>query len=266
VYLKVVPVARTWFIVASLFLLFALLYTAIFSAGLLLYPTLYIEQWLLHRPVTGVDCVLMQWRRLGDVDVSLVLTVGLGILCLIKGYRCRVLLYLVLLLLLTVGIEIVGKNLFAQPMPNTVGAGLSSLGCPQLGHQPPRIRLAVAVGMWWEAPALPLRRVEKLQRAELAPRVLDDDVSMDYGYPSGHAMRWAFIGIVAGWISARHVRRRLLRNVLLALACLVALGGGFAQFYIGVHLSNDLVVGYLLGASSACCAIGLLMQNERRIR
>src|SRR5437588_8500809 len=157
-YLKVVPVARTWFIVASLFLLFAFLYTAIFSAGLLLYPTLYIEQWLLHRPITGVDCVLTQWKRLGEVDVSLVLIVGLGILCLIKGYRRRVLLYLVLLLLLTVGVEITGKHLFAQPIPVSVRNGLFSLSCPQLGHQPRPVRLAVAAGIWWEAPALPARR------------------------------------------------------------------------------------------------------------
>ncbi len=95
--------------------------------------------------------------------------------------------------------------------------------------------------------------------------MLDDNVSMDYGYPSGHAIRWSFIGIGAGWIGARHVRRRVLRNVLLALACLIAPGGGFAQFYIGVHLSNDVIVGYLLGASASCCAIGLLVQNERRI-
>jgi membrane-associated phospholipid phosphatase len=172
----------------------------------------------------------------------------------------------VLLLLLTVGVEIAGKHLFAQPTPDTVRMGLFSLGCPQLGHQPRPVRLAVAAGMWWEAPALPVRRVEKLQRAEQAPLVLDDNVSMDYGYPSGHAIRWAFIGIVAGWLGARHMGRRVLRDVLLALACLAALGGGFAQFYIGVHLSNDVVVGYLLGASAACCAIGLLVQNERRIR
>ena len=265
-YLRAISVARTWFIVSSIFLLCAFLYTAIFSTGLLLYPTLYIEQWLLRRPITGVDCVLAQWRQLGEVDVSFVLTLALGILCLIQGYRRRVLPYLMLLLLLSVGIEVAGKQIFSQPVPDTVRKGLISLYCPHLGRQPRLVRLAVMAGMLWEAPAPPVRRVEKARRAALAPLVLDDNVTIDYSYPSGHAIRWSFLGMVAGWLAERHVRYRVLRYILVVLACLAAFGGGFAQFYIGVHLSSDVIVGYLLGASAACCAIGLLVQNDRGAR
>jgi membrane-associated phospholipid phosphatase len=55
---------------------------------------------------------------------------------------------------------------------------------------------------------------------------------------------------------------KLLRWPLMILALIFALGGGFAQFYIGFHLVTDLVAGYLLGISAACCGIGLLLRYE----
>lgn len=57
---------------------------------------------------------------------------------------------------------------------------------------------------------------------------------------------------------------RVVRWLLIILALLVAVGGGFAQFYIGYHLGTDVLAGYLIGASSACCAIGLLLRNGTR--
>ncbi len=49
------------------------------------------------------------------------------------------------------------------------------------------------------------------------------------------------------------------------LALAVAFGGGgLTQFCIGVPLSTDLVAGYLIGASTACFAIGLLLRSEPR--
>ncbi len=62
----------------------------------------------------------------------------------------------------------------------------------------------------------------------------------------------------------KHVRKRLLRRLLLVITLAVAFGGGLSLVYIGSHLATDLLAGYLIGASAACCAIGLLAQNEIR--
>jgi len=45
-----IPISRVWFFAAVALLAFFAIFTAIFSTGVLLYPSLYIEQWLLHRP------------------------------------------------------------------------------------------------------------------------------------------------------------------------------------------------------------------------
>ena len=79
----------------------------------------------------------------------------------------------------------------------------------------------------------------------------------------GHAIRWIFIGLIACWLLWRHMKYRRLRWLLMALALAMAISGGFAQFYTGFHLASDLTGGYLFGASIACCAIGLLLLNER---
>src|SRR6266550_2603291 len=55
--LKHMPTTRLWFLVALVLLALFVVYTIIFATGLLLYPTLYMEQWLLHRPLIGLDCV-----------------------------------------------------------------------------------------------------------------------------------------------------------------------------------------------------------------
>lgn len=57
--------------------------------------------------------------------------------------------------------------------------------------------------------------------------------------------------------------RRWLRARLMTLALAIGFGGGFSIFYIGQHLFSDLIGGYLLGAALPCCAIGLLLVNER---
>ena len=59
-----------------------------------------------------------------------------------------------------------------------------------------------------------------------------------------------------------HVRKRLLRRLLLVITLAIAFGGGLLLVYTGSHLVTDLLAGYLIGASAACCAIGLLMQNK----
>ena len=58
------------------------------------------------------------------------------------------------------------------------------------------------------------------------------------------------------------LRKRLLRRLLPVMTFAIAFGGGLLVVYIGSHLATDLLAGYLIGASAACCAIGLLVHNE----
>jgi membrane-associated phospholipid phosphatase len=252
--------AHKWFILATVLFALFLLYTAIFSTGALLNLTLQQEQWLLHRPLTGVDCVFRQWKRFGEVPFSLFFTCLLGIGCLLLGYRRRILPYLLLLLLLCVGIEYEGKQIFPQPIPDSIQFGLSTLTCPQMAHAPRSLELLVTLGMWWEAPLISARRIRNEHLSATTPFTLDE-ASDNYSYPSGHAIRWMFLGLILSWLVWRHMKHRWLRVPLLMLTLLIALGGGFALFYNGGHLATDLTAGYLVGASAACCAIGLLARN-----
>ena len=257
--------ARKWFVLALVFLLLFGIFTAIFATGVLLYPTLDMERWLLHRPLTSIDCVFVEWRQLGEVGFSLFFTLVLGIACLLLKYRRRVFLLLFLLLLVGVGVEYLGKNVFPQVIPANTQFGINSLACPQIWTQPRSVRLMVALGMWWEAPAVREKRIRNEQYSASAPFVFDDNAMVAYGYPSGHSIRWVFLGLVACWLCWRHLKRRVLRAILMAVALAIAFGGGFAQFYIGQHLGTDLVGGYLMGLSIGCFAIGLLTMNDARL-
>ena len=59
---------------------------------------------------------------------------------------------------------------------------------------------------------------------------------------------------------------KALRWLLMGLALIVAIGGGFVQFYLGFHLATDLTAGYLLGLSAAFLGIGLLASERKYIR
>ncbi len=253
-----------WFVLAFVLLLLALIYTAIFSTGILLYPTLHVEQWLVLRPITRLDCVFQRWSRFGAVDVSSLLTFILGIVCLALGYRWRTLPYLVFLLFIGVGLEIVGKSLFPQPIPAPLQAGLLSLACPQIETLSHTQQQMVLLGMWWKAPIIWSQDIRIAHSSAYVPFIFDKNAVIDQSYPSGHAMRWSFLGVLTCWLVHRHVQWRPVRFFLMTLALIIAVGGGLAQFYIAYHLITDLTVGYLLGVSTACCAIGLLLQNQKR--
>ncbi|MFL5691598.1 MAG: phosphatase PAP2 family protein [Ktedonobacteraceae bacterium] len=260
--LRRLTVAHKWFVMALLLLGVFAIFTFIFSTGILLYPTLYAERWLLHRPLTGIDCVFDKWKQLGEVGFSLFFTLVLGVVCLLLGYRWRILPLLFCLLLLGVGAEYVGKQIFPQTIPINTQFGTPSLDCPQSRQETRSERLMLAMGMWWKAPLAHPNGIQAEQYSANAPFVFDENAVVVYGYPSGHAIRWIFLGIIACWLVWRHLRKRVLRVLLMALALAIAFGGGFLQFYIGVHLATDLVGGYLLGGSLACCAIGLLLLNK----
>jgi membrane-associated phospholipid phosphatase len=262
---RCIPAEKRWFFVSFVLLLLFLLYTAIFSSGIFINLTLRAEQWLLHRPLTSADCVFRQWKLLGDPSFSSFLTVLLGIVCLWLRYRKRVLLYIVLLLVLGLGVEFVGKQVFSQPVPDSLGYGMNVLACPQALRQPRSVRLMLMLGMWWEARPVSAKAVRKEQYSAMVPFSLTD-TNPDNGYPSGHTIRWSFLGIVAGWLCWRHIRPRFLRWLLLAIAFAIAIAGGLIMFYIGLHLLSDVIAGYLFGASMACCAIALLLGNEKKSR
>ena len=198
------------------------------------------------------------------MGASALFTLLLAIACLLLRYRRRVMVYLFLLLLLGVAAEYVGKQVFSQVVPVDTQFGINSLACPQMWNEPRSVRLMVGLGMWWKAPPVHAGRIRNEQFSANAPLIFDERAYIANGYPSGHAIRWCFIGLVACWLIWRHMKYRLLRILLMAIALAIAFGGGFAQFYIGLHLSTDLIAGYLLGASSACCAIGLLLVNETK--
>jgi len=197
--------ARAWFVTASVLLILFGIYTVIFSTGVMLFPTLHIEQWLLHRPLTGLDCVLYQWKPLGEVAGSALFTLLLAIACLLLGYRRRVLPYLFLLLLLGVAAEYVGKQVFPQVVPINTQFGINSLACPQMWNEPRSVRIMVALGMWWEAPPAHPGRIRNEQFSASAPLIFDENAYVANGYPSGHAIRWCFIGLVACWLIWRHM-------------------------------------------------------------
>jgi membrane-associated phospholipid phosphatase len=263
--LKRIPIVYRWFLASLVLLLLFILYTGIFSSGVLINLTLYADQWLLHRPLTSVDCVFRQWKSLGDPPFSAFLIVVLGVVCLWLGYRKRVLPYLVLLLVVGLGVEFVGKQLFFQPLPNSLGYGMNTLWCPQVLRQPRSVRLMVMLGMWWEARPVSAKQIRKEQYSATTPFTLDE-ANLNNGYPSGHAIRWSFLGLVVGWLFWRHIRCRFLRRLLMMIAFAIAFAGGFLMFYIGLHLLTDITGGYLFGATMACCAIALLTRNESRNR
>jgi membrane-associated phospholipid phosphatase len=253
--------AHIWFGLALMLLVLFLLYTIIFLTGALLSPALYLEQWLLHRPLTGIDCVFHQWKRFGEVPMSLFFTFILGIGCLWLGYRRRVLLYLLFLMLLCIGSEIAGKQIFPQSVPISLESGMSNLGCQQMSEQSPlSLEARLILGMWWVAPRAPAWRVQQTRVSANTPFTLADTATY-YGYPGGHATRWMFLGLILTWIVWKHVKKRMLRRLLLVIALAIAFGGGLLLVYTGSHLATDLLAGYLLGASAACCAIGLLANN-----
>lgn len=254
---------RKWFVLASILGGLFLVCSLVYATGIFNVVTLRVEQWLLLRPETRFDCMFYEWRNLGEVPASIVLTLVLGIVCALKGYRRRVLPYLLLLLLLGIGIEAAGKTVIGLSMPTTLRSGLTDLECPQLNGQPQATKLAVAVGFLNLVAAPTNNQISWSQTVSQMP--LDMQRSeREYSYPGGHAARWSFVWLLAAWLAWRYLRLRLLRVPVTALLFLWAFVGGFLQFYIGVHMLSDTIAGYLLGGALACCGISVLLLNDTR--
>lgn len=258
--------AWKWLVCAGVLWLLFFIYSAIFATGVLNVSTLQVEYWLLHRPVSRVDCLFYEWRNLGEIPFSGVFILILSGLCILRGYRKRIVLYLLLLLLLCILVETIGKLLLNPPLPDVLRSGMTVLTCPQMYGTPTSTRVAASLGLWWKLPVAPDAQLIWLHRVAATPM---DFAHMpvdghENSFPGGHAMRWSFIGMLASWMFWRHIRPLPLRIVLTVLFFILAFGGGFMQFYIGVHTLADTISGYLFGIGAACCGIALLTLNDPR--
>jgi hypothetical protein len=56
-------VARKWFLLALIFGGLYLAFTALYATGVLDMDTLLVERWIIGRPLTQFDCVLVEWRK-----------------------------------------------------------------------------------------------------------------------------------------------------------------------------------------------------------
>jgi membrane-associated phospholipid phosphatase len=74
-------------------------------------------------------------------------------------------------------------------------------------------------------------------------------VSLDYGFPSGHAlMSTVILGSIAFLVSRQVQNRKVALCVIIFSASLI-IGIGLSRIYLGVHWANDIIGGYLFGAS-----------------
>jgi membrane-associated phospholipid phosphatase len=256
-------VAARWLGLAGILLGLFLLYSYLVVRGEFTVLTLQQEQWLLQRPLTRFDCVVEEWKNLGEAPASLVLMLGLCVVCWLLGYRRRVALALLLLLGIGVGCEYLGKQVVQQPVTVSIGQGMPALSCPQISRQPRVTQLEVFFGMWWVAPAARSGAIRREHLGATTP-IFGDDGIYNFGYPSGHALRWMLLGLVACWLAWRHARHRWLRWLLMLLTTLLAFGGGLGIYFVGGHLFTDIIGGYLLGACLACCAIACLQAHETK--
>jgi len=269
-YFKRLSASQRWLLFSLIPLVMLLCYTVLVINGNLDILTVHQEQWLLQRPITRFDCVVYQWRNLGEAPASLVLLLIICGVCWLLKYPLRVMLVLLLLLGVGLAVEYTGKQYIDQPVPSAFDEGMNSLSCPQIWRVSHLKLIPLSLGAWWVAPAAPPFRVAEAQAAATASFSLDASNNEDYyaytGYPSGHSYRWMLIGLVALWLIWRHVRRRFLRRLLMLVFLALAFAGGFGQFYIGAHLFTDMLGGYMLGAFLACCAIAALRAGEKSNR
>lgn len=79
-------------------------------------------------------------------------------------------------------------------------------------------------------------------------------------FPSGHALNSMAIYGTLALLAARHVRRRLVAGLILALGFLLAVLIGFSRPYLGVHYPTDVLAGWTAGLA---CALLALWADQR---
>lgn len=257
--------ARRWLLLATSFGGLFLVVSVLYALGVLTLPTLLIERWLVGRPLVQIDCVLVEWRNFGTPSITLTLFTGVGIVgILTRRYRWYILPALLLLILFSAFIETVGKQLIGIPLPRSLQSALVSLSCPQRVHGL-STQLPLFLGMWWKAPLpSPVDRSFAQMVAHLPMRLTPGSFEDFYGYPSGHAIRWCFTGVVLGWLSWRHMKPVALRRPLAILLLVLCYLGAAIHFYIGAHLLADTLAGDLLGTALGALAVALFLWSDRQ--
>jgi membrane-associated phospholipid phosphatase len=256
--------ARKWFLLALIFGCLFLALTAFYATGAINTATLEVERWIIGRPLTQFDCVLVEWRDFGAATVNLIFITLVGIACGLTRYRWRVLPYLVIMILIGIAVEEVAKKIFALPLPPIMRSGMATLTCPQKG-QSRLLQLQLGLGMWWKAPLPPLNLQNWAHTVSQLPIYTSfGRLQRSHSYPSGHAIRWWFTGLLISWLFSKHVKPGIVRWLLVVLTLILCFFGAAIQFYVGAHFIIDTLAGYLLGTALACCAIGLLIMNEKK--
>lgn len=255
---------RKWFLLALIFGCLFLALTAFYASGVVNKATLEVERWLIGRPLTQFDCVLVEWRNFGAASINLIFIAIVGIVCGLTHYRWRVLPYLLILVLISIAIEEGGKKLFSLPVSLTIHAGMAALACPQEGQS--RLQhLQLGLGMWWIAPLPPPGLQDWTHTVSQLPiNTYFDRLIPGHSYPSGHGIRWWFTGLLIAWLFWKHIKSDIVRWLFVTLTLILCFLGAAIQFYVGAHFMIDTLAGYLLGTSLACCAIGLLILNEKK--
>jgi membrane-associated phospholipid phosphatase len=256
--------ARKWFLLALIIGCLFLVLTAFYASGLINRTTLEVERWLIGRPLTQFDCVLVEWRNFGAASVNLVFIAVVAIACGLTHYRWRVLPYLLILILIGIAIEEVGKKAFSLPVSLTMHSGMAALACPQEGQSRLQL-LQLGLGMWWIAPPPPPGLQHWTHTVSQLPLYIPLHRRIpSHSYPSGHAIRWWFTGLLVAWLLWKHTKSSIMRPLLVTLTLILCFFGAAIQLYVGAHFIIDTLAGYLLGTTLAFCAIGLLILNEKK--
>ena len=112
--------------------------------------------------------------------------------------------------------------------------------------------------MWWLAP-LPPRGLQDWAHnvSQMPINTSFAQLTLSHSYPSGHAIRWWFTGLLIAWLLWKHIKSGIVRWPLVVLTLILSFLGAAIQLYVGAHFIIDTLAGYLLGTSLACCAIGI---------
>jgi len=89
-------------------------------------------------------------------------------------------------------------------------------------------------------------------------------LQQNQSYPSGHAIRWWFTGLLLAWLFWRHIKPGVERWLVVVLTLILCFIGAMIQFYVGTHFIFDTIAGYLLGTALACLGIGLFILNDKK--
>lgn len=85
-----------------------------------------------------------------------------------------------------------------------------------------------------------------------------------YSFPSGHSMvSMIFYGLVIYYVR-KFIKKRWLRNLLIAILSIVILAVGVTRIYLGVHYATDVLAAYVLGFVYLVCFIKVLEKCESK--